>query len=110
MSEPLTNAILDKILHLIWRDLTGNQPILAPPRRAPPRHHRRVRQRAPRVVPLYWPMEPSPPHSSMSPLPPFGTPYTPNRSVDLERLTGPSEGITPFTRAGSSWWTSGMTQ
>jgi hypothetical protein len=82
---------------------------LAPPRR----HRRRIYQRTARAVtttPSYWLMEPSLPRSSMPPLPPFGTPYTPNKSVDLERLTRPPEGITPFTVARSSWWTSGMRQ
>jgi hypothetical protein len=47
----------------------------------------------------------------MSPMLPFGTPYTPNMgSVDLDRLTGTSEGITLFMVIGSSWWNLGMSQ
>jgi hypothetical protein len=34
MTEPLTNAILASILHLIWRDLVKNRRV--PPRRALP--------------------------------------------------------------------------
>jgi hypothetical protein len=46
MSEPLTNAILASILHLIQRDLTGNGRV--PPRRAPPRWV------PPRRAPAHW--------------------------------------------------------
>jgi hypothetical protein len=112
MAESLTNAILVAILHLIWQDLTGNPPCGAPLCQAPSR--RRTPHRAPRVLtttPSYRLMELSPPRSSMSSLTPFGTPYTPNMgSIDLGRLTGPLEGITPFTAAISSWWTPGMSQ
>jgi hypothetical protein len=50
-------------------------------------------------------MEPSPPRSPEPsllgpPLPPFGAPYTPRTQVDLGRLVGPPEGITPFTVVG----------
>jgi hypothetical protein len=34
------------------------------------------------------------------PLPPFGTPYIPKTQVDLGRLAGPPEAITPFTVVG----------
>jgi hypothetical protein len=51
--------------------------------------------------PHYRPIEPSPPRSLRpalpgSPLPPFGVPYTPRSQVDLGRLVGPPEDITPF--------------
>jgi hypothetical protein len=112
--EPPTNAILALILHLIWRDLTENQHGRAPPCWAPPRHHRRhIRWSGPRAVnmtPSYWPMEPSPPRSSMPPLPPFSIPYTPSTTVDLGRLTRPPEDITLFTMAGSRRGTPGMSQ
>jgi hypothetical protein len=54
--------------------------------------------------PQYRPMEPSlprePEQSLPGPsLPPFGVPYTPRSQVDLGRLVGPPEGITPFTVA-----------
>jgi hypothetical protein len=45
-------------------------------------------------------MEPSPPRSPGPSLPPFGAPYTPRSQVDLGRLVGPPEGITPFMVAG----------
>jgi hypothetical protein len=45
-------------------------------------------------------MEPSPPRSTVPSLPPFRVPYNPRTSVDLGRLAGPQEGITPFTVAG----------
>jgi hypothetical protein len=35
--------------------------------------------------------------SAWAALPQFGVPYTPRSQVDLGRLAGPSEGITPFT-------------
>jgi hypothetical protein len=44
-------------------------------------------------------MEPSPSRSTMPPLLPFGTPYTPTSEVDLGCLARPPEGITPFTVA-----------
>jgi hypothetical protein len=49
-------------------------------------------------------MEPSPPRSPMlslprPPLPLFGATYTPRTQVNLGRLAGPPEGITPFTVA-----------
>jgi hypothetical protein len=52
------------------------------------------------LPPLYRPMEPSPPRPIGPPLPPFSAPYNPRTQVDLRRLAGPSEGITPFTVAG----------
>jgi hypothetical protein len=55
-------------------------------------------------------MEPSPSRSSMSSLPPFGIPYTPSTTVDLRRLTGPPEGIIPFTMTRSRRGTLGMSQ
>jgi hypothetical protein len=99
MAEPLTNAILASILHLIRRDLTGNRRV--PPRRRP----HRSRQRAATPPPQYRPMEPSPPRVPEQtlpgpPLPPFGVPYTPRSQVDLGWLVGPPEGATPFTVAG----------
>jgi hypothetical protein len=103
MAEPLTNAILISILHLIRWDLNGNQSRLAPPHR----RRCRIHQSGPRAVtttPSYQPMELSPPHSSMPPVPPFGTPYTPSTTMDLEHLTGPSKSITMFTATRSSWW------
>jgi hypothetical protein len=45
-------------------------------------------------------MEPSPPRSPEPSLSPFGAPYTPRTQVDLGRLAGPTEGITPFTVVG----------
>jgi hypothetical protein len=45
-------------------------------------------------------MEPSPPRSSGMSLPPFGVPYNPRTQVDLGRLAGPPEGITPFMVTG----------
>jgi hypothetical protein len=110
MIEPLTNVILASILHLIRGDLTGDHPRLAPPRH----RRRRIRHRAPKAVttaPSYRSMESSSSRYSMLPLPPFGTPYTPNMgSVDLGCLTGPPKGITPFTAAVSSWWMPGTSQ
>jgi hypothetical protein len=55
--------------------------------------------------PPYQPMDPPPPRSPKSslpglPLPSFGKPYTPRKQVDLGRLAGPLEGITPFTVVG----------
>jgi hypothetical protein len=114
MSEPLTDAILASILHLIWRDLTGNGRVpsrraplcWSPPRWAPTSRWRRCPCRSgPRVMtppPQYRPMEPSPPRApgpslSRPLLPPFNVPYTPRSQVDLGQLTGPPEGITPFT-------------
>jgi hypothetical protein len=52
MAEPLTNAILASILHLIRRDLTENGRV--PPRRAPPRW-------IPPRAASYTPATPSPP-------------------------------------------------
>jgi hypothetical protein len=112
MAEPLTDAILASILHLIWRDLARNgrtPPCRAPPRRAParPRHRRprRSGQRAATPAPQYRPMELSPPRSPRPsllgpPLPPFGAPYIPRTQVNLGRLVGPTKGITPFMVAG----------
>jgi hypothetical protein len=45
-------------------------------------------------------MEPSPPRSPGPPLSPFDVPYTPRSQVDLGRLAGRPEGITPFMVAG----------
>jgi hypothetical protein len=39
-----------------------------------------------------------------------GLPYTPSMFVDLGRLTGPPQGITPFTVAGARSGTPGMSQ
>jgi hypothetical protein len=55
--------------------------------------------------PQYWLMEPSPPRSHEPsvlgpPLPPVDVPYTLWSQVNLGRLAGPPEGITPFTVAG----------
>jgi hypothetical protein len=110
MTKPLTNVILASIIHLIRWDLAGNQPRLAPPRHHCHRiHHRTLR--AVTTSPSYRSMELSSSRSSMLPLPPFGTPYTPNMgSVDLDPLAGPLEGITPITAAESIWWTSRMSQ
>jgi hypothetical protein len=112
MVEPLTNAILASILHLILRDLTRNR--RAPQHRAPPcrapahRWHCRPHRSGPRAVtppPQYRSMEPSPPRATKQtlngpPLPPFGIPYTPRSQVDLARLAGPPEAATPFMVAG----------
>jgi hypothetical protein len=112
MVEPLTNAILASILHLIRRDLIGDR--RAPPHWVPPHwvpvrrwHRRPCRSRPGATTSLlqYRLMEPSPPRSPGSslpgpPLPPFGAPYTPRTQVDLGRLAGSLEGITPFTVAG----------
>jgi hypothetical protein len=69
MVEPLTNAILASILHLIRRDLTGKgSSMLAPPRRAPTcQWHRRTHRSRPRAgtpPPQYRPMELSPPRAT----------------------------------------------
>jgi hypothetical protein len=105
MAEPLTNAILASILHLIRWDLTGNgivPPCRAPPRWIPPRRAparlwcRWPHRSGPRAVTppsRYQSMEPSPPgvpeQSQPGPLlPPFGTPYIPRTHVDLGRLAG----------------------
>jgi hypothetical protein len=107
MLEPLTNAILASILHFIQRDHTRNR--RAPPRQAHARRcHRHPHRSGPRAVtppPSYQPMGPSPPRLIRppllgTPLPPFGAPYNPITQVDLGRLAGPPEGITPFTVAG----------
>jgi hypothetical protein len=112
MDEPLTNAILASILHLIQRDLAGNRiapPHWVPPRRDPAHQQRRhPRKSGPRAVtlpPQYRPMEPSPPRVLEQtlpgpPLPTFGVPYTPRSQVDLGRLVRPPEGTTSFTVAG----------
>jgi hypothetical protein len=107
MTGSLTNVILASIHHLIRRDLVGNRG--APPRWAPlsralaRRRHRRIRRSGLRTVippPSYWPMESSPPRSTILPLPPFGMPYNPRTSVDLRHLVGLPEGITPFMATG----------
>jgi hypothetical protein len=114
MAEPLTNVILASILHLIRQDLSGDgrvAPRRAPLRWAPPhqaparRRHRRPRWsglRATTPSPHYRPMKPSPPRSleTSLPEPPFDAPYTPRTQVNLRRLAGPPEGITPFTVVG----------
>jgi hypothetical protein len=56
--------------------------------------------RATTLPPQYRPMEPSAPRSPGSSLQPFDAPYTPRTQVDLGRLGGPLEGITPFMVAG----------
>jgi hypothetical protein len=120
MTEPLTNAILASILHLIWRDLAGNRrvpPCRAPPRwvpsrRAPTRRRRRhpciSRPRVATPPPQYRPMEPMPlrvPEQSLlePPLPQFGVPYIPRSQVDLGRLAGPPEGATPIHGGHTKW-------
>jgi hypothetical protein len=113
MVEPLTNAILASILHLIRRDLTENQRAAlrrAPPHWVPPcralarRWHRCPHRSGPRVTtppPQYQTMEPSPPRAPEQslprpPLPLFGVPYTPRSQVDLRWLARPPEGVTIF--------------
>jgi hypothetical protein len=111
MTEPLTNAIHDLILHLIRCDLVGNRraaPCWVPPCWTPAhRQHRRPRGSRPRATtppPQYRPMEPSPPRA-LEPslprpsLPPFGVPCTPRSQVDFGWLARPPAGITSFTMA-----------